>query len=143
SSKVGLDAFVNGRFTALSLENEVTLGANYSKYTSDDVWARTFTTGGNIFAIAHNRPWQEYDTIMAAGGVNNLSKYDVQQKGIYGSWRVRLTEPLTAVAGARVSWYDYLYHNLQTDSRSINTASGEVTPYFGLVYALNPQWSVY
>lgn len=143
STKIGLDAFVNGRFKALSFENEITVGANYSKYTSDDVWARTFTTGGNIFAINNNRPWQDYGTIMAAGGLNSLSQYDVEQKGIYGSWRVRLSEPLTAVMGARVSWYDYLYYNVKTASKSINTASGEITPYFGLVYALNNQWSVY
>lgn len=141
SEKLGLDAYVNGRFTALGLQHEVTVGANYSKYTSDDLVARTFTPGGNIFAIDHDRPWQDLSTILAtAGSWSSASTYDVRQKGIYASWRARLTAPLTAIAGARVSWYDYLYTSTEA---SPNTAHGEVTPYVGLVYALDSAWSAY
>lgn len=143
STKVALDAYVNGRFQALGMRHDVTLGSNYSKYTSNDLFARTFVPGGNIFAIDHNRPWQDLGTIMAAGGVQTRPQYDVRQRGVYGSWRAQLTEPLTAILGARVSWYDYLYRIPATNVRSINTASGEVTPYAGLVYALTPQWSAY
>ncbi|MGJ7543479.1 TonB-dependent siderophore receptor [Variovorax sp. LT1R16] len=140
SVKTGVDAHVNGRFRALGLENEVTFGADYSKYTSTDLTARTFQPGGNIFAIDHDRPLQSLALIMAQGGVRSDSTYDVEQKGIYGTWRMKLSDPLTAIVGARVSWYDYLY----TAARpSPNTTHGEVTPYVGLVYALNPQWSAY
>ncbi|WP_332746959.1 TonB-dependent siderophore receptor [Hydrogenophaga sp.] len=143
STKIALDAYVNGRFQALGLRHDVTLGSNYSKYTSNDMFARTFTPGGNIFAIDHDRPWQDLATIMAAGGVQTRPEYDVRQRGIYGSWRAQLTEPLTAILGARVSWYDYLYRIPSTNVQSVNTASGEVTPYVGLVYALTSQWSAY
>lgn len=143
STKVGLDAYVNGRFEALGLRHEVTVGANYSKYTSKDMYARTFTTGGNIFAIDHNRPLPTVESLLAAGGLQNRSIYDVEQKGVYASWRARLTEPLTAIVGARASWYDYLYRVPLTGSQTVNTASGEITPYAGLVYALTPQWSAY
>lgn len=143
STKVGLDAFVNGRFQALGLRNEITVGANYSRYKSNDMYARTFTPGGNIFNIDHNRPWQNLDTIMAGGGIKTLPRYDVEQKGIYASWRAKLAEPLTAIAGARASWYDYLYSVPLSNARTSITASGEITPYAGLVYALTPQWSAY
>ena len=143
STKVGIDAYVNGRFEALGMNNEVTLGANYSKYTSNDMYARTFTPGGNIFSINHNRTWQNLDTIMAGGGVQTRATYNVQQKGVYGTWRVQLTEPLTAILGARLSWYDYIYRESLYGTQTVNTASAEVTPYAGLVYALSPQWSAY
>jgi len=143
SEKFGADAYVNGKFSLLGLENDITLGANYSKYTSNDMYARTFTAGGNIFDINHNRPWQNLDTIMAEGGVQTRPTYDVRQKGVYGTLRTKLTEPLTAIAGARISWYDYLYRVPASDIQTHNTATGEVTPYFGLVYALTPQWSAY
>jgi outer membrane receptor for ferric coprogen and ferric-rhodotorulic acid len=143
STKLGVDAYVNGSFELLGLRNEVTLGANYSKYTSNDMYARTFTPGGNIFAIDHNRPWQDEATIMAAGGQRTRATYDVQQKGIYSSWRAKLSEPLTAILGARSSWYDYIYNESLYSTQTVNTASGEITPYAGLVYALTPQWSVY
>lgn len=138
--KNGIDAYLRGHFEALSLEHEITLGTNYYKYTSDDTYARAWTAGGNIFAIDHERPWQDFASI-AARGVTVSSTYDVQQKGLYGMWRARLLEPLTVLVGARVSWYDNVYAT--ATSRTTNRASGEVTPYAGVVYALNRQWSAY
>jgi len=143
SSKVGLDAYVTGRFEALGLRHETTVGANYSKYTSDDMFARTFTAGGNLFAIDHNRPEPTVASMLASGGRQYRAAYDVQQKGIYASLRTRLTEPLTAIVGARASWYDSIYDDKQAGTRSVTTASREITPYAGLVYALTPQWSAY
>ncbi len=141
ATKLGLDMYLSGRFDALSLEHEVTLGGNYSKYTSDDMYARLFTpNAGNIFAIDHHRPEPTLQSILAAGGAASYMDYDVRQKGLYGSWRVKLSEPLTAVLGARVSWYNYLYTSTEAYP---NNAEGEVTPYVGLVYALNDQWSAY
>lgn len=143
STRVGLDVYVNGRFDALGLRHEVTVGANYAKYTTNDMFARTFTSGANIFAIDHHRPMPTVDSLLADGGRQTLSSYDVRQHGIYTSWRARLSDPLTAIVGARASWYDNIYTNLQTGSRSGDSASAEITPYVGLVYALTPQWSAY
>jgi len=143
SEKVGLDAFVNGKFEALGLRHETTFGASYSKYTSDDMFARTFTAGGNLFAIDHNRPRPTVQSMLADGGRQFRAAYDVQQKGIYASLRSRLTEPLTAILGARASWYDSIYDDRTAGTRSETTATREITPYAGLVYALTPQWSAY
>jgi iron complex outermembrane receptor protein/outer membrane receptor for ferric coprogen and ferric-rhodotorulic acid len=136
-----LDAYVRGRFEALSMKHEVVIGANYSKYTTDDTYARLWTPGGNIFAIDNHRPWQDFASI-AASGVAVPSRYDVLQKGLYGTWRAGLTEQLTAIVGARASWYHNIY-SPASGSPSVSSASGKVTPYTGLVYALNKQWSAY
>lgn len=142
ATKLGADMFVSGNFEALSLEHEVILGGNYSKYTSDDMYARLFTPGaGNIFNIDHHRPEPTLQSILAAGGAASYMEYDVRQKGIYGSWRVKFNEQLTAVLGSRVSWYNYRYDTLT--SSAPNNAEGVVTPYLGLIYALNDQWSAY
>lgn len=143
STKIGMDNYLTGRFNALSLEHEVTLGGNYSKYTSDDFYARRFVPGGNIFAIDHHRPKPTVADILASpGGRAYNAGYDVRQKGLYGSWRVKLAEPLTLVMGSRVSWYDYEY-NVTGGTPSRTTATGEVTPYLGLIYDLSEQWAVY
>ncbi|WP_429951818.1 TonB-dependent siderophore receptor [Comamonas sediminis] len=141
--KLAFDAFINGRFELAGLHHDVTVGANYSKYRSNDVYARTFTAGADIFNIDHHRPEPSLASLLAAGGRQWKSAYDVRQKGIYGSLRTRLTEPLTAIVGARSSWYDSLYTNALNDERQLTTTSGEITPYAGLVYALTPEWSLY
>ncbi|MET1079868.1 MAG: TonB-dependent siderophore receptor [Pseudomonas sp.] len=142
AERIGLDSFLNGRFQALSLEHELTLGGNYSQYRTDDLYARRFSTGGNIFAIDHHRPQPDLDSILASpGGRVSYSDYDIRQKGLYASLRTQLTQPLTLILGSRVSWYDYLYSSGGVDSP--NTATGEVTPYLGLVYALTKEWSAY
>ena len=143
SDAFGVDAFVNGRFEALGLRNELTVGSSYSKYKTNDMFARTFTPGGNIFAIDHDRAEPTVASLLAAGGRQYLSAYDVEQKGLYARLRTRLTEPLTAIIGARASWYDNIYTDRQSGSRTVQSASGKITPYAGLIYALTPQWSLY
>ncbi|WP_417661899.1 TonB-dependent siderophore receptor [Pseudomonas sp.] len=144
STKLGLDMFLNGKFEAFSLEQEITVGGNYSKYTSDDFYARRFVPGGNIFDIDHHRPEPSLDDILSSpGGRGTNAEYDIRQKGLYGSWRVKLAEPLTAVVGARVSWYDYAYMLPDDDYKDSMTETGEFTPYLGLVYDLTQEWAVY
>ncbi|KQP19462.1 TonB-dependent siderophore receptor [Pseudorhodoferax sp. Leaf265] len=143
SDTVGLDAFVNGRFEALGLRHELTLGSSYAKYKTNDMFARSFTAGGNVFAIDHDRAEPTVASLLAAGGRQYLSAYDVEQKGVYARLRTRLTEPLTAIVGVRASWYDNLYTDRASGSETPQRASGEITPYAGLVYALTPQWSLY
>ncbi|MBD9483351.1 TonB-dependent siderophore receptor [Pseudomonas sp. PDM14] len=144
SKKLGLDMYLNGTFEALSLEQEITVGGNYSKYTSNDFYARRFVAGGNIFDIDHHRPEPTLADILASpGGRATNAAYDVRQKGLYGSWRVKLAEPLTAVIGGRVSWYDYAYMLPDDDYKDSMSETGEVTPYVGLVYDLTREWAVY
>ena len=150
STKVGLDAYVNGHFEALGLQQELILGGNYSQLKTDDVFARTFINGGNIFDIDHDRPKPSYDSLMRDGGRATASEYDVRQKGLYGSWRVKLAEPLTVVLGSRVSWYDFRYSSVITQGNtvtvadpSVMTETGVVTPYAGIIYDLTQEWAAY
>ncbi|MFC7288995.1 TonB-dependent siderophore receptor [Herminiimonas glaciei] len=144
----GLDAYVRGRFEAMAMKHEVIFGANYSRYHTDDAVARRWTTGGNIFAINNNRPWQDFASIAATpGSTGTVSSYDVEQTGVYGTWRAQLTDRLTAILGGRVGWFEQMYSQPArgTDPRyeSVQEASGRFTPYGGLVYALSDQWSAY
>jgi outer membrane receptor for ferric coprogen and ferric-rhodotorulic acid len=154
STKLGLDMNLVGHFDALSMQHEVMIGGNYSKYTSDDRFARTFNdTTDSIFGIDHHRPEISYDSLLnTPGGRGMPSKYDIRQKGLYGSWRVKPIEPLTLVLGSRVSWYDYSYKSwtqnafeavATADPESTATETGEVTPYAGIVYDLTREWAVY
>lgn len=142
SKQRGLDMSVSGDFTALGMKQEVVLGANYSKLTTQDRFTRAWSNGdGNIFDIDHNRPWQDIDSIAAASGYDSRSAYDIRQKGIYGTWRVKPTESLSLIGGGRVGWYDFTYRS--AGETSATTESGRFIPYAGIVYALSRDWSVY
>lgn len=154
ATKVGLDMNLTGRFEALSMPQEIMVGGNYSKFTSDDKFARTFNNSTDtIFGIDHNRPEISYDGLLnTPGGRATPSKYDIRQKGLYGSWRIKPFEPLTLVLGSRVSWYDYSYKSwtqnafsdvVTADTPSTTNETGEFTPYAGIVYDLNREWAVY
>ncbi|WP_338919342.1 TonB-dependent siderophore receptor [Pseudomonas silesiensis] len=154
ATKIGLDMNLVGRFEALSMQQEIMLGGNYSKFTSDDRFARTFNNSSDtLFGIDHDRPEISYDGLLnTPGGRATPSKYDIRQKGMYGSWRIKPIEPLTLVLGSRVSWYDYSYRsatqaafsNVAIDEApSTTNETGEFTPYAGIVYDLNREWAVY
>ena len=146
----GFDAYVSGDFEALSFKQSLVLGGNYSKYNTDDGYARAFTPGADIGAIDHHRPQPTYNGIADRASLA-LSTYDIYQKGLYGTWRINLTEPLTLILGARTSWYDFKFDQDNYQARKLVAggeknsvkSSGKVTPFAGLVYALDEQWSVY
>ena len=145
-----MDVYLTGDFEALSFEQSVLLGANYSKYTTNDAYARMFTPGVDIDNIDHHRPYLDFDSIADRANLAT-STYNIRQKGLYGSWRVKLLDPLTLIVGARSSWYDFAFaqqnyfaRELQEYGENNSTkTTGKVTPFYGLVYALNDQWSTY
>ncbi|WP_024619339.1 TonB-dependent siderophore receptor [Pseudomonas kilonensis] len=151
STKSGLDMNLIGKFEALSMEQEVMLGGNFSQLETDDKFARTFNpTSDSIFDLNNDRPDISYESLIAAGGRGTLSKYDIRQKGVYGTWRVKPIDDLTLVLGSRVSWYDFSYKLRTEDSAGITpytastgTETGVVTPYGGIIYDLSREWAVY
>lgn len=152
STKVGLDMNLVGKFEALSMEQEVMLGGNYSQLETDDKYARTFNSSTDtIFDLDNNRPDISYEGLInSPGGMGTLSKYDIRQKGIYGTWRVKPVDDLTLILGSRVSWYDFSYKSkteratgITRNAPSTATETGVVTPYAGIVYDLSREWAVY
>jgi len=141
SEQRALDMSLAGDFTAWGMAQEVVVGANYSKLTTNDRFTRAWQGGGNIYDINHHRPWQDIDSIAAASGYDSRSAYDIRQKGIYGTWRVKPTESLSLIGGGRVGWFDYRYSG--DGSTTTSSTSGRFIPYAGIVYALNDNWSVY
>ncbi|MBJ7310363.1 TonB-dependent siderophore receptor [Rugamonas sp. CCM 8940] len=140
SRKLGFDTYLRGSFDALALEHTVMVGANYARYKSTDMYARTWSEGGNIFNIDHQRPWQNVASIVAKGGAHP-SNYAIYQKGLYATWSAKLAAPLTAVLGGRLSWYDELYATPDGDTRK--QADSKFTSYAGLIYALDARWNAY
>lgn len=141
SRQRGMDMSVAGDFDAWGMAQEVVVGANYSKLTTNDRFTRAWESGGNIFDLDHHRPWQDMDSIAQASGYDSRSAYDIRQKGVYGTWRVKPTQSLALIGGGRVGWFDYSYSG--GGDTTTSTTSGRFIPYAGIVYSLTDNWSVY
>ncbi len=67
-----------------------------------------------------------------------------ERYGVYGSTRLQLAEALHLSLGGRFSWLKYGEISRITGLKTSDYKQmGEFTPYAGLVYDLNRQWSVY
>ncbi len=136
------EAQLSGPFSLGGREHELTVGMNYGRsrhhergyYNSiDEMMPADLdqTLGGHV-----PRPELSYtdnDTKMAS--------FTDRQKSVYAGARFNLTDQLHWIAGARM---------LSVDSEGTDYGSprdvrihGKVTPYTGLVYDLNAQYSVY
>ena len=136
-----VDANVTGSFTAWGGSHQVMAGANW--LTSDET-AKSTTQGRNIpvniYDFNHSLvPEPAYPA--AWGSILNNKE---ESSGVYASARLQLADPLHLLLGGRLSWYSYKTVNRLTGrTTQDNQQNNEFTPYAGLVYDVNKQWSVY
>lgn len=142
-----LDAKLSGPVELFGREHDLMFGATASHKTTkgplyeygginyDSAVPNFFTWDGNT---------DEPDFKLTGRYENSLTQY-----GAYAATRLRPTDDLSFILGSRFSWYDYddqgSYDNATAtwSGASQYSANGEVTPYLGVVYDLNQDWSVY
>lgn len=137
------DLFLNGNFDVLGRRSEVVLGGNVSH--SKRVAGRYDVSANNVDFIDDITTFvpPKYDRT----DTYRTTTSTLDQEGLYGSMRVNVLDPLDVIVGARVSWWDY-HQDQRNDLNGVHTKSSletnaKVLPFYGLVYALNPQWSAY
>ncbi|MBA1263463.1 TonB-dependent siderophore receptor [Stutzerimonas stutzeri] len=142
--QTSFDLSATGPFELFSREHELHLGASHTKsYYRDygyDLW--TYQTIDDI----HN--WDGSLPVPSEIHAKTMeSAMDETQLGLVAAARWSLADSLSLITGARVI-------NWQRDKTSRTFASGEVnttreqengivTPYVGLIYDLNENWSAY
>jgi outer membrane receptor for ferric coprogen and ferric-rhodotorulic acid len=95
----------------------------------------------NFFTWNGNSPTPNY-----VGTINGAYTEKEKQLAGYGSIRLRPTDALSVIIGARVSNWKRETESVYFGAPTINDEfkkNGKITPYAGLVYALDPQWSAY
>jgi outer membrane receptor for ferric coprogen and ferric-rhodotorulic acid len=125
-----VDVFASGPFDLFGRQHQLLAGGNYSRQ--------------------HNRYYTSSDPAVVMGDFNNwngdvtanwsdwsLSSEDtVRQKSAYTAARFSLADPLALIVGTRYTQYS-------THGTSADMEKNNLTPYSGLVYDINENWSVY
>ncbi|MCD6075507.1 MAG: TonB-dependent siderophore receptor [Rhodospirillales bacterium] len=131
---------VNGSlpFDIGGLKQTIVVGADYRKFFENDKVGRGANAPFNIFAP--NYAITEPDIPLTLSD----DEIATEQYGTYGQARIKPLSWATIVIGGRMSWYDTQTTNMFTDTVSASaSAERELTPYYGLIFDITEDLSVY
>lgn len=133
---LNVDAFVSTPITAFGRSHDLVFGADYRRGQHALEYGRNNPfTFVDVFDPDPHMPVPDFYA-SGTGGANSITS----QYGVYSQARLQLTDPFSAIVGARVSWWEIDNRLNPASSYSVH---GEFTPYLGVVYDLDANWSVY
>lgn len=139
SEQTNFSGLLHGPFELFGREHEMVLGAERIR---NDSYASATANRQNLLTNVDIRHWDP-STILAEPSIPITATpvlTRTTQEGAYATWRLSLAEPLTAILGARMSWWDYEQPATPDNNYSVDH---EVTPYAALIYDLNDTYSAY
>lgn len=136
----GFNSQLEGNFDAFGLSHQVTLGADWSRQESNTKQVQVAGRSPiNVFNVNHN----SYAKPARPAWATDIDMTE-ERAGLYANTRLRLSEPLSLVLGARLSWYDYQYDVKRGAAVPYESnETQEFTPFAGLIYDINDSWSWY
>lgn len=138
-----VNASLTGSYELLGRKHELMLGAMGSDTRTDGPWSESQypMLTGSVF---------NWNGTFAQPDFPQTASYNDKrrQSGVYGATRLRPTDALSVILGARVSRVSGDDRRVYSDGvtqplTSSLRKSGVVTPYAGVVYDLNDTYSVY
>jgi outer membrane receptor for ferric coprogen and ferric-rhodotorulic acid len=140
--QASLDVNMTGPFQLFGREHRLLLGATYEKtdFKQTDTVGDTGLPFGQVGQIdVFNPP----SSILQPAFIDDGGKTEkTDEYGVYGNIRVSVSDPLTLLAGGRLSWWEHRFQPFGgTEQR--DDFSGEFTPFAGFIYDLNKSTSVY
>ncbi|MNR77776.1 Fe(3+)-pyochelin receptor precursor [compost metagenome] len=139
NDQLALGAVANGSFNLLGRKHTLVIGAESTRNKATD----SIGLGTQYSKTIDIRTWDPYTsypereiTMPTKGNAPNTTS----QQALFATTRLSLSDPLTAIVGARVSWWDYKSGAAATSSYEINK---EITPYAGLIYDISKEISAY
>ncbi|MBY6310574.1 TonB-dependent siderophore receptor [Alcaligenes faecalis] len=145
-TQTSVDLYASGPFSLLGRKHELVVGANMRRNPTE-------TDQVPLREYASIRP-DVFNWDPTSLPPPNIGPYEsrtattTKQSGIYTAARLSLADPLTLIVGGRWSWWDYSSDstNLLTGANTASSSykvSGEFTPYAGLIFDLNDNYSLY
>lgn len=143
----GIDAHITGKFDTLGRQHEVVFGVNHARATARTVYG--VSSNYHTFDINHfSADFPEPTDAFINSNLREARVGNSRETGAYGTVRMQLTDPLKLIVGGRLGWSRTIWDTDTTGrSPSVSTTNqgehAKLTPYAGLVYAIDPQWSAY
>ncbi len=136
NNQTSFDAYASGPFELIGRRHELLVGANS---------LRTSWENSNAVALGgvHGTPidvfnWNPHDVPRYdVGPYTSDGRNPEREQGLYGMGRFSLADPLTLVLGGRLDWSHLAS---PTAEKRVNA---KFTPYGGLIFDLDRQWSLY
>ncbi|HIV71481.1 MAG TPA: TonB-dependent siderophore receptor [Candidatus Aquabacterium excrementipullorum] len=127
----------NGPFQLLGRTHELALG--YTKSTKDrDTEARSYS---NVATPGNFNIWDGSYAEPTWGAFAPNSTLSNTQEAVYGAARFSLADPLKLIVGARLTNFEQTASDAPGGLKL--NVEGKVTPYAGLIYDINKNYSVY
>lgn len=132
---------LTGPFSLLGRTHELVVTAGYSRQHKEaELFGSTFIPVANYFT---------WDGNLEQPAFTKRADRDtkITEKGVSAAVRLRPTERLSVILGARASWYKLYDYDVdpagvRTVSDNLDTGT-ETIPYAGIVYDLGRNWSTY
>lgn len=142
----GLDLSLDGKFNAFGRRHGFSAGVSTNRLESDSDYSLAMMKLPNSALQPNHGVAEPSDAWIRKeqyGGGHSLTS--TTQTGAYGVARFSVSDPLTVVAGARVS--NYKSSSVYRDTGEVyldpSRENGVVTPYGGVIYAFDKRWSGY
>lgn len=142
-----IDAFASGPFQAFGRKHELVVGISASdmKNTGPSYPAWVLpgydATVPNFYTWNGNSPTPNY-----VGTISGSYTEKEKQLAGYGSLRLRPSDDLSLILGTRIANWQRNTESVTWGAPTISDelkTTGKATPYAGVVYTMNPQWSAY
>ncbi|WP_139538228.1 ferric-rhodotorulic acid/ferric-coprogen receptor FhuE [Klebsiella spallanzanii] len=129
-----VDLFADGGYDLFGRQHNLMIGGSYSKQNN-----RYFSSWANVFPdeIGNFYDFNSASFPETNWGPQSLAQDDTtRMKSVYAATRISLLDPLHLILGVR-------YNNWSIETLTYNMEKNHTTPYAGLVYDINDNWSAY
>lgn len=130
------DVYASGPFGLFGRKHELVVGANGAKY-QDEAAGTGYLAGATPINVYAFNP---YSLGPVGNSTPSRSQSTTTSLGLYSVARWSLTDSLKLITGVRNSYYEV---KNDLTSRVTSKQTGETTPYAGLVYDIDKQYSTY
>ncbi|MDM0028088.1 TonB-dependent siderophore receptor [Variovorax saccharolyticus] len=140
------DFHATGPFELFGRKHELVVGYNISRTVDEPPSFTNWNIPGYNAAIPNFYLWNGSYPAEPFNPQTGTNETATNQSGLYATTRLRPTDALSVILGARVSDWSEKTRRIPYTGRatfSSRSENGVVTPYAGLVYDLGDHWSVY